>query len=292
VQISSELTGTPLKEFVTNISWRRTTNYAAAVHDSNPSYFDEDRPDGLVAPPMFTAALTWPIMERLWEFIELDHFPREILATQVHYSEHLHFHAPLRPGNQVRIKGKIAAILPHRAGTHMVIRLDAQDQNGTPLFTEHIGGMMRGVRCTDQGSGKETLPEVPESVDVAEPIWSQQVHIDPFLTYIYDGCSDIVFPIHTSPKFAQQVGLPGIILQGTATLALATREIVNRNAGGAPSRLQDLSCRFTDMVIPGTKITIQLLNSAERKGYTELFFQVLNSQGQKALNKGYARIGV
>lgn len=291
MEISSELTGTPLKEFVTDISWRRTTNYAAAVHDLNPHYFDDERPGGLVAPPMFSVALTWPILERLWEFIELEHFPREILATQVHYSEHLQFHAPLKPGNKVRIRGKIAAVLPHRAGTHMVIRLDAEDQNRTPLFTEHIGGMMRGVRCTSQGSGKETLPNVPETEEPAKPLWTQQVYIDPLLTYTYDGCSDIVFPIHTSPKFAHQVGLPGIILQGTATLALATREIVKRNADGDPSRLQELSCRFTGMVIPGTKITIQLLSSMQTKGSTNLFFQVLNNQGQEALSKGYARIG-
>ena len=292
MEISSGLTGTPLKELVTHISWRHTTNYAAAIQDSNSRYFDDECPDGLVAPPMFSVAVTWPILERLWEFIELEHFPREILATQVHYSEHLQFHASLKPGDRLRIRGKIAAILPHRAGTHMVIRLDAEDQNGTPIFTEHIGGMIRGVRCTGQGTGKDRLPEVPESVDVAEPIWTQQVYIDPLLTYIYDGCSDIVFPIHTSPKFAHQVGLPGIILQGTATLALAAREILNRNADGNPSRLQELSCRFTGMVIPGTKITIQLLNSTQTKGSTNLFFQVLNSQGQKALSKGYAKIGV
>jgi len=292
VEISSELTGTPLKDFVTGISWRRTTNYAAAINDVNPRYFDDERPDGLVAPPMFSVALTWPILERLWEFIELEHFPREILATQVHYSEHLKFHAPLKPGIKVRISGKIAAVLPHRAGTHMVIRLDAEDQNRKPLFTEHIGGMMRGVRCTDQGSGKETLPNVPEAEELAEPLWTQQVHIDPLLSYIYDGCSDIVFPIHTSPKFAHQVGLPGIILQGTATLALAAREILNKNADGNPSRLQELSCRFTGMVIPGTKITIQLLNSTRTKRSTNLFFQVLNNRGQKALGRGYAKVGV
>ncbi len=292
MEIKSELTGTPLKEFVTRVSWRQTTNYAAAIQDSNPRYFDDERPDRLVAPPMFSVAVTWPILERLWEFIEIDRFPHEILATQVHYSEHLRFHTPLKPGSKLRIRGNIAAILPHRAGTHMVIRLDAEDQNGTRVFTEHIGGMMRGVRCIGQGAGSETLPTVPEAVHTAEPIWNNQVSIDPLLTYIYDGCSDIVFPIHTSPKFARQVGLPGIILQGTATLALAARELVNRNTGGDPSRLLELSCRFTDMVIPGTKITVQLLNATRRNGYTDLFFQVLNSQGQKALSRGYAKIGV
>ena len=241
---------------------------------------------------MFGVAVTWPILERLWDFIAIDDFPREVLATQVHYSEHLRFHAPLRPGIRARIRGKIAAIMPHRAGTHMVLRLDAEDQDGKALFTEHIGGMMRGVGCIGEGAGQKVLPQSPDAVDAANPIWHHQVHIDPLLPYIYDGCTDIVFPIHTSPKFARQVGLPGIILQGTATLAIAAREIINREAGGDPKRLQEISCRFTGMVIPGTMITIQLLGSAERKGYVDLFFRVLNNQGQKALSEGYARIGV
>ncbi|MBW2081849.1 MAG: MaoC family dehydratase N-terminal domain-containing protein, partial [Deltaproteobacteria bacterium] len=75
MEIDPSLAGTPLKDFVTDISWRKTTNYAAAVQDHNPVYFDDERPGGLIAPPMFSVAVTWPILERLWEFIELEKFP-------------------------------------------------------------------------------------------------------------------------------------------------------------------------------------------------------------------------
>ena len=40
-------------------------NYAAALDDANPRYLDDSLPGGLVAPPMFAVAVTWPISERI-----------------------------------------------------------------------------------------------------------------------------------------------------------------------------------------------------------------------------------
>ena len=75
---------------------------------------EHEREGGVVAHPMFPVAVTWPIIGTVWEFIESDSFPREILASQVHYTEHLTLHRLLRPGDEVVIRGVIAAILPHR----------------------------------------------------------------------------------------------------------------------------------------------------------------------------------
>ena len=38
--------------------------------------------------------------------------------------------------------------------------------------------------------------------------WSSDVEIAKTLPYVYDGCTDIVFDIHTSPAYAHSVGLP------------------------------------------------------------------------------------
>jgi len=63
----------------------------------------------------------------------------EVLVTQVHHTENLEFHRPLRPGDRLTVKGHVAAILPHRAGTRVVIRFAALDEAHEPVFTEHIG---------------------------------------------------------------------------------------------------------------------------------------------------------
>lgn len=290
MQISSRFVGTPLKELTRQVTWRQTMNYAAAVGDANPRYFDDEQPGGIIAPPLFAVALTWAVVGRIWEHIQDKTFPLDILATMVHYREHLHFHRPVRPGDVLSLKGTIAAILPHRAGTQVVLRFEAIDAGGAPVFTEHMAALMRGVSCTDEGAGHNSLPWVPVMTDSDQPSREIPIAIDPLLPFVYDGCTDIVFPIHTSTQFARQVGLPGIIVQGTATLALAAREIVNRAAGGDPARLKAIACRFSGMVTPGTTIRVALGSNKQQQGPTDLSFAVFNQQGQKAISDGQAVI--
>ena len=105
----------------------------------------------LVAPPMFSVAVTWPVCERIWEYIQADGFPLEILVNLVHYTESLTFHRLATPGDRLTVKGRIAAITPHRAGTLIVLRLQAIDKRGDPVFTEHIGGLLRGAQMPRRG---------------------------------------------------------------------------------------------------------------------------------------------
>jgi len=288
--LSSSLVGMRFKDMVSEVTWRWAMNYAASIEDNNPFYFDDEREDSIIAPPMLAVAVTFPVIERIWEFVEGTDFPIEILPTMVHYTEHLQFRRPIKPDEVLYVKGKVAAIIPHRAGTQVVIRFDATDKSGEEVFCEHIGAMMRGIQCDDQGGGAEALPRVPEPQKVEGQVWESRVKIDPLRSFIYDGCSRIFFPIHTSRSFARQVGLPGIILQGTATLAYAAREITNLEAGGDPRRLKTLSCRFSGMVLPGTEIIVRLMGRQLHEKEAHLHFAVFNGDGQIAVNKGYALI--
>jgi acyl dehydratase len=270
----------------TQITWRQTTNYAAALGDANHRYLDDERPEGIVAPPMFCVAVTWPISERIWEYIEAPDFPFEIVTTQVHYTEHLQIHRLVRPDDHLTILGRLAAILPHKAGTLMVLRYDVQDQAGAPVFTEHIGAMMRGVNCTDAGAGAAQLPTIPSPATQSPHLWEATIPIERTAPFVYDGCTNIYFPIHTSVKFARQVGLPDIIYQGTATLALGVREIIDREAAGDPGRVKSIACRFTGMVIPGSEIRVQFFGRQPDGDQTHLFFTVLSADGKKAVSDG------
>jgi hypothetical protein len=283
--LNSELTGTSLLDYETSVNWRDIMNYSAAIGDANPRYFDDESPDGIIAHPVYPVALTWNIIGRIQEFIVSEKFPTELLLSQVHYTEHLAIHRPLSPGLQLIIKGQIVAILPHRAGTHVVIRLVAREKEGTPVFTEHIGAMLRGVECIG-GEGQESLPIVQNVSDAVEPCWTSTLSIDKLMPFIYDGCTDIVFPIHTSIKFARMVGLPGIILQGTATLALAVTELVNRELKCEPARVKSVSCRFTGMVLPGSNISIRMIEKRKNNTATDLLFDVCNINGGKIISSG------
>ena len=290
MKISSKFVGIPLKEYRCVVNWRDTMNYAAAIDDNNARYFNDEQVSGIVAPPMFSVAATWPVLENLKDYVDADDFPFEIFRTQVHLSEFLEFHAAIKPGDELFIKGVIAAIVPHPAGTHITLRFDAANQDKQPIFTEYFGGLIRGVSCGDGGAGSETLPVTLASPETSTPVWERTIGIDALRPFVYDGCTNIFFPIHTSRKFAHDVGLPNILLQGTATLAYAARELLDHNGGGDPSRLLALSCRFTGMVFPDTDIKVQLLASTDHSRHSDLFFRVLGDQGQVVIKDGYARM--
>lgn len=290
MEISSDLVGMDLAGLERKVTWRKTMNYAAAVGDANARYLDDTLDTGVVAPPMFAVALTWPIMERIQDQLGglLD---PGVIATMVHATEHLVFSRPVRPGDRLQIRGRVAAVFPSKAGTRIVLRLDANDAGGDPVFTEYGGALFRGVGCSGDGRGAENLPALPTWDEADTPLWEVDVPVSREAAHVYDGCTDIVFPIHTSAAFALGVGLPDILLQGTATLAMAAKEILDREAGGTPERMREIACRFTGMVIPGSSIRVQLLRREALEEGTGLSFRVLNEQGDSALRYGFVRLG-
>lgn len=290
MKLSSHFAGVALKEYTCRINARQIMNYAAAIGDANPVYFNDESPEGIIAPPLFPVAVTWPIVENITSYLPAETIPLEVLFTQVHYSEHLIIHQLVKPESLLTVQGAIAAVLPHRAGTYVIIRFDARDAGGNPLFTEYIGAMMRGIECADAGKGGASVVPIPSVPKESAALWESAIPVDPLAPFIYDGCTNIHFPIHTSVKFAHQVGLPGIIHQGTSTLAMAVHHVLNKEAGGDPHRLMTVYCRFTGMVIPGTPIRIRLVGKNQTTGGTDLFFAVLNAEGKQAISDGYIKL--
>jgi hypothetical protein len=290
MEVSTRFVGSKTKPHKVALNWRQTTNFAASIGDNNPSYFDDERPDGIVAPPMIVAALTWPVSLNIGDYLIADAFPAHLQVHQVHYSESVIWHTLMRPEDHLTINGELVALLNHPIGTHMVMRYEAANADGTPVFTEYTGAILRGVKIEGPSIGKENCPPINKYNGGADPAWVASQHIDPLAPYIYDGCADISFPIHTSPKFAKSVGLPGIILHGTATLGMAVRELVNRETDGNPGRLKELDCNFTDMVMPGSDINIRLLGREDAGDGTNLFFEVTNDSGRKAISRGRLKV--
>ena len=89
MEISSDLVGTPLKPLIRVIDWPEIMYFAASIDDNNPYYFDDEREEGIVAPPMFCMIASWPIVKNINDHIEVEEFPYEVLSTIVHYTEHL-----------------------------------------------------------------------------------------------------------------------------------------------------------------------------------------------------------
>ena len=290
MELDPGLVGRAFKGLSHEVTWRQTTNYAAAVGDANPRYLDDTRRGGIVAPPVFATAITWPVLSKF--NLQLDGaIPAQVLPTVVHASEHLQFHRLVLPGDQLRVGGEVAAVFPGRSGTRVVLQMVVTDAANMPVFTEYACAVCRGVACAGEGRGREDLPVAPRFDEPDAPIWTVDIDVPLQTPFLYDGCSDISFPIHTSVRFARAAGFPNIILQGSATLAMAARELVNREGDGDPGRLRDIACRFTGVVMPGNPIRVQLLHK-QRAGAdgTQLAFRVLDAGGNSVLRFGYARL--
>jgi acyl dehydratase len=288
MQVNSSVVGQKMRVFQTEVTQRQINNYAAAVGDPNPCYLDDARQNGLIAPPTLAAALTWPLLQNIYDYLDLG-FPAEIMFRIVHYSEQLVIERPLKPGDRLSIEGQVVAVIPEKSGTHVIFKLPALDQGGNLVFTEYIGGMLRGVECTDLGRTTGKLPVIPALPEISKPIWEAAVPIKREDCYIYEGCADVPFPIHTSPSFARSMGLPDIIYFGIGTLARAVSALVNRELGTDPAGIRHLACIFRGMVTPESFIRIQLLERKQNDTGLELFFRVLNQQGKEAVSEGYLR---
>lgn len=287
--ITSEAVGKKMKIFEAEITQRQINNYAAAANNPNPYYLDDEREEGLIAHPTLAAAITWPLIQNIYDYIDLG-YPPEVMFQIVHYSEHLVIHRPLVPGDKISITGEVAAIIPEKRGTHVVFKLPAMDSNNEPVFTEYIGGMLRGVKCLDEGRGENNIPPEASSFSDLSPLWEVSLPITRLDCYIYESCANVPFPIHTSPAFARSVGLPDIIYYGIGTLARGVNEIINRENGADPSGVNTVSCRFRGMVPPESFIRVQLLKRVIDQSKKELYFRVLNHEEKEAVSSGYLLI--
>src|SRR6185503_18683357 len=84
----------------------------------------------------------------------------------------------------------------------------------------------------------------------------------------YAGASGDFNPIHWSERFANSVGLPGVIAHGMFTMALVGRAVTTW--AGAPDAVVEFSVRFSRPVpVPDTDEGTEVVVSATVKGETE-----------------------
>ncbi|MBL4657200.1 MAG: MaoC family dehydratase N-terminal domain-containing protein [Flavobacteriales bacterium] len=286
MEVSSDLVGIKTKPFKVKVTRRHSTNYAAAIGDLNPLYFDNVNNDVLVSHPVFAVALSWELNSNLNKYVDYP-MEREVIERLVHQSEQMEIKRLFQVGEEVSIEGEVIAVMPHDMGTKIVIRFDYMDSESELILREHTGGLIFGMTCSDEGKGKENVP-ISERVELADgekPIWEKELFIDRNLPYLYDGCANISAAIHTSPKFATSLGLPDIILHGTASLALSVKELTTHYKLD-PRKISALGAKFTGMIVPGNNITLTVLRLDETDKELVIDFEVMNTNGEPALRGG------
>ncbi|MDH5432706.1 MAG: MaoC/PaaZ C-terminal domain-containing protein [Gammaproteobacteria bacterium] len=295
LSVSADFVGTKTRPYQCKVDWQHCMAYAAATADNNERYLDDEREGGIVAPPLLAIALTWPIIQHLPNYIEDADFPFHVLKQQVHFTEHLHFFQPIKPDMELVISGQIVAIQQKKAGVYLLVRFEATNKSNQIVFIEHIGGLLRGVSCDQDRQIDNMMPtmkrEESENLSSRNANWQKKIYIEPFLPHIYDACGRIHFPIHTSKKFARKVGLPDIILHGSATLALAVKSLINQSNEFFNDVLKHyevimIDCQFSGMVLPDTDIKIKLNQIHQTENLVKLDFEVLDQNDNLVIKNG------
>ena len=279
--INAAATGSLVEPYDVDIDARNCLAYAAGMGETSDVFFDDARPGGIVAPPAMVVSLEWPASRDVRAGEAFGGTPEE-RQRGVHAVQDTQFHRMMRPGDRVHVSGRLVAIKRIKPGALTVARIDLATAEGEPVSTTYTTGINRDVDVIGEDRVLEDAPDWPE--DSAPGEWIETViPIARELPHVYTECADIWNPIHTEREVALAAGLPDIILHGTATWALAVREVVADRLGGDPARLARFTGRFTGMVIPGTDITVR--HAASGRGAV---YEVIAADGSKAISAGRA----
>ena len=278
--LAVEKLGTTYGERVEKVDAARALAYAAATNDPNLAY-----QSGLVVPPVFGVVPAWEAMsEPLHDLV-----PPEAFRMIVHGEHDMHFHQPMVPGQEVATAAEAYSVRVSRSGTRYTVRVSTVDRHSGTVVLEQFGTMfIRGM-----SDGESAGPDKPEHTFPKEardrPVGTYSVHVDEDQTVRYSEASGDHNPIHLDPEVAAAVGLPGIILHGLCTMAMAGQAVVALAAGGDPVRLKRLAVRFSRPVFPGNDV-VTTVYDAGPSGDRHVHAFEAHSGGQMVISNGRAEI--
>ncbi len=246
--------------------------YARATNDENEHYLSGD---DAVAPPVFAVVPAFNSFMTAGMDPELG----ADLLRLVHASEEHVFHGPIKAGDVLTIEAELETVEAKETGELFTVKGTETNQNGE-LVAEVRGTMF--IRGSGSGSGKSSGGDQPER----EIVYEETTKVDDDQTHRYAEASGDHNPIHLDPDVAQMAGLPGIILHGMCTMAMATKAAVNGLAGGDPTRIKRVAVRLSKPVLPGQELTTKLWKTGEGT----YGFETYNPDGVPVIKAGEVEI--
>lgn len=178
----------------------------------------------------------------------------------VHGEQRLYLHAPIPLGVPLRVSNHVSAAVdkgPGRGALVVIERAIATEQGDLLARAQQVsfcrgdGGFSGARELPDRLP--EPLPDVPAS----EPDERITARTATDSALLYRLCGDRN-PLHADPQVAVAAGFQRPILHGLATFALAGKSLLERVCDMEPSRLTEISARFTAPMYPGEALETQI----------------------------------
>ena len=262
---------------------RRTMAFASSIlGDENDAYLD-DALSRFPVHPAIAFSLQWASRHRIVEKADL--IPTTL---SVHADSDLRISRPFRVGEVVCTQGRLISRRRIGPRLHLLERYRMNDCSGNAIAELDFGTLSDGgVQDAELAEIEPTTPTPTVEYRAASPLWSVEISAPVRSFHHYTECARIHAPIHTEKSIARELGLPGIILHGSATKAIALSQVINRCFDGDSSRITRLCGQLRGMVIANTAIRVQCMGIDDRLSERVVSFRVLNERGQSAISNGF-----
>jgi acyl dehydratase len=257
--------------------------YALATNDPNPVY-----EEGGAVPPLYTVSLILPAYLTA-NAQSMEPGAIEGIRGGVHGEHDVYFHEPARPGMPVKWTAQTHCAKQTPAGVMVTQRVLVTDDDDTPLVehfwsTLYLGGTIRAEAGPDLAD--HTFPESARE----QPIGSHVFAVTGDQSFRYAGASTDHAPMHIDDEAARRAGFPSKFLQGLCTFAMCSGAVVKVGAGGEPTRLRRLACRFSSPVFPRHDLTVDVFDAGPTAdGGRALAFEAA-SAGSTVIKHGRAEL--
>lgn len=250
--------------------------FARATNDENESYLAEE---GSVATPIF------PIVPAFDAFMAaaMDSELGADLLRLVHGAEEHVIYRAVKPGDVIEVAPVMESIERKETGETFTVKATETDQNGE--VTAEVRGTMF-IRGT--GTGKRDRVSAQE--EERDIVYEESTKVDEDQPKRYAEASGDHNPIHLDENTARMAGLPGVILHGMCTMAIAAKGAVNGLAGGDPSRISRVAVRFSKPVLPGQELTTRFWKESEVGGLLTYGFETFNPNGAAVIKGGIVEV--
>jgi len=255
--------------------------YAKATLDPCPSLLS-----GEVMPPLFAVN---PIIDVAMMVCQDRELGVDMLRL-VHGEEDMRFHRLLVPGEIVRPESTVVGVQNKASGELLLLehRLRVGDECVVESKAAYFIRAPKGASASAPKKKKAPAPK-PQRVETQGPLlFEKKVRVPESQPSAYAEASRDLNPIHTDPDLAKKAGLPGCILHGLCTMAMAAHHVVSHAAGGDPGRLARIGVRFSNLVLPGDELLFQGFDTGPSENLQSIGLAVTNQRDQAVLTKARA----
>lgn len=280
--LASAKVGTRYEELAGEVDPERAKAYAAATNDHNPAYLS-----GRLVPPVFGVVPTWAALGLALS----DVVPPEATMRIVHGEQDMHFLRPLEAGMKLATVAEAYSIRPAGSASRYTVKLVSTDAaTGDPVLEQYVTMVVRDLPGTEKAGPEKPEHRFPPDAR-SHPVGEQSVHVDDDQTFRYRDASGDEMAIHVDDAVARAVGLPGIIVHGLCTMAMAAQAVLHAVAGDDPTRLRRLAVRFSEFVLPGEDLvtTVYDAGHATTGGHRVYAFEA-HSNGRRCITHGRAEV--